>query len=78
MSLVDIMSEMKLHIFAEIALVIFIAVFIAVIVHVFRKRNRSTFDSARYMPLDDDNPQELRDPDEPRKGHGGRTEGVEG
>ena len=77
MSLVDIMSDMKLHMFAEVALVIFLAVFIAIVVHVFRKRNGAAFDSARYMPLDDDNPQELRDPDE-HKRHSGRAEGVEG
>ena len=63
MSLSDIMGAMRLYMYAEIALFIFLAMFLAVLVHVLRKKNESRFDSARYMPLDDDNPQEPRDPD---------------
>ncbi len=70
MSLVDIMSAMRLHMYAEVALLIFLAMFLAVVIHVFRRNNEPRFESARFMPLDDDNPQELRDPD-------GRDKGAE-
>lgn len=63
MSLADIMGAMRLHMFAEIALFIFLAMFLGVVVHVLRKKNKSRFDSARFMPLDDEHPQEPRDPD---------------
>ena len=53
MSLTDIMSEAHLHVWAEIALVMFVVLFVAVVAYVFSRRNRATFDRASRLPLDD-------------------------
>jgi cbb3-type cytochrome oxidase subunit 3 len=60
MKLSDVMSSMGLAIYAEVALLIFFAVFIAVVAWVLAKRNRSRWEQARYMPLDDETPQSAR------------------
>ncbi len=53
MSLTDVMSEANLHVWAEVALVMFVLLFAAVCVYVFARRNRARFDRASRLPLDD-------------------------
>jgi cbb3-type cytochrome oxidase subunit 3 len=53
MKLGEIMSAAGLQVFAEIGLVLFLAIFAGVLVYTFTKRNRATFDRARTAPLDD-------------------------
>lgn len=53
MSLTDVMSEANLHFWAEVALVMFVALFAGVVIYVFSRRNRATFDHASRLPLDD-------------------------
>jgi cbb3-type cytochrome oxidase subunit 3 len=53
MSLTDIMSEANLHFWAEVALVMFVALFVGVVLYVFARRNRAAFDHASRLPLDD-------------------------
>ena len=59
MRLSEIMSNAGLAIYAEIALVIFLLVFSAVALRLLFG-NKKTWDDARYMPLDDENPQQPR------------------
>jgi cbb3-type cytochrome oxidase subunit 3 len=54
MSLVDVTSAMRLHVFAEVALVLAAAGFAGVLLSVFLRRNREHFERARFMPLEDD------------------------
>jgi cbb3-type cytochrome oxidase subunit 3 len=49
----DLMSAMGLQVWAEIGLVLFLALFAGVIVYTFGPRRRETFDQARHMPLDE-------------------------
>jgi cbb3-type cytochrome oxidase subunit 3 len=56
MSLTDIMSGMRLHLFAEAAFVLALTAFGAVLVAVFRRGNRAAFERARYIPLEDERP----------------------
>ena len=53
MSLTDIMSQANLHVWAEVALVMFVLLFVGVVAYVFSRRNRDRFDRARRLPLDD-------------------------
>ena len=53
MSLSEIMSQSGLEGWAEIGLVLFLAIFAGVLVYTFRRRNQAKFDRARRMPLDD-------------------------
>lgn len=53
MRLTDIMSSLRLEAYAEIALVIFLAVFVAIVIWTFSKRQKAVFDRARYLPLQD-------------------------
>jgi cbb3-type cytochrome oxidase subunit 3 len=53
MRLSEIMSAAGLQVFAEIGLVMFLAIFAGVVVYTFTKRNRATFERARTAPLDD-------------------------
>jgi hypothetical protein len=53
MSLRDIVSASGLTIFTEIALVLAIVTFLYVVATTLARRNQSTFDHARLMPLDD-------------------------
>jgi cbb3-type cytochrome oxidase subunit 3 len=53
MRLSEIMSAAGLQIFAEIGLVMFVAIFAGVVVYTFTRRNRATFDRARTAPLHD-------------------------
>ena len=54
MSLSDIMSGMRLHIFAEAALFLASLAFLGVLVTTFLRRNREPFERARLIPLQDD------------------------
>jgi cbb3-type cytochrome oxidase subunit 3 len=53
MRLGEIMSAAGLQVFAEIGLVLFLAIFAGVLAYTFAKRNRALFDRARRAPLDD-------------------------
>jgi cbb3-type cytochrome oxidase subunit 3 len=53
MRLSEIMSAAGLQVFAEIGLVLFVAIFAGVLVYTFTKRNGATFDRARRAPLHD-------------------------
>ena len=53
MRLAEIMSAAGLQVFAEIGLVLFLAIFAGVLVYTFTKRNRATFERARLAPLCD-------------------------
>jgi cbb3-type cytochrome oxidase subunit 3 len=64
MKLSDVMSSMGLAFYAEVALVIFFAVFVGVAFHVYRREMRPVYERARLMPLDDETPQDPRDPEE--------------
>jgi cbb3-type cytochrome oxidase subunit 3 len=54
MSLVDVTSAMRLHVFAEAALILAAAGFAGVLLSVLLRRNREHFARARFMPLEDD------------------------
>lgn len=54
MSLVDVTSAMRLHVFAEAALILAAAGFAGVLASVLLRRNREFFERARFMPLEDD------------------------
>ncbi len=54
MRLSDIMSRMGLASYAEVGLIIFLAVFVAVVIHVYRKGNQAQWEHASMLPLDDD------------------------
>lgn len=56
MRLSDIMSAMQLGTYAEVALVLFMAAFAAIAVNVFRRRNADTWEQARHLPLDGEQP----------------------
>jgi cbb3-type cytochrome oxidase subunit 3 len=51
MKLAEIMSAAGLQVFAEIGLVMFLAIFAGVLVYTFTRKNRATFDRARLAPL---------------------------
>ena len=53
MSLSEIMSQSGLEGYAEVGLVLFLAIFAGVLGYTFRRRNQARFDRARRMPLDD-------------------------
>lgn len=53
MRLAEIMSAAGLQVFAEIGLVLFVAIFCGVLVYTFTKSNRAIFERARTAPLDD-------------------------
>lgn len=54
MRLSDIMSNLGLASFAEVGLIIFLAVFIAVAFRVFSKKYQAEYEAASLMPLDDE------------------------
>jgi cbb3-type cytochrome oxidase subunit 3 len=53
MKLSDIMSNAGLSIYAEIALVLFLAVFIAVVIRTWAPSRRRALEEAAQLPLDD-------------------------
>jgi len=56
MKLSDIMSHAGLAIYAEVALLIFLAAFLAIAWSVLRPSRKAGYDAAARMPLDDENP----------------------
>lgn len=60
MKLSDIMAAAGLSIYAEIALVLFLASFGGIVWWIFRKSNRRRWEREAMMPLDDIHPQEPR------------------
>lgn len=56
----DVMSGSGLAVYAELAMILFAAAFLAITIWIWLPRNRSMWDSASRMPLDDDQPQEPR------------------
>jgi len=54
MSLTDVMSGFGLQLFAELGLVLFGGAFVAIVVTTFLRRNRETFERARFLPLEDE------------------------
>jgi cbb3-type cytochrome oxidase subunit 3 len=53
MSLSEIMAQAGLTVYAEIGLVLFLILFLGILVYTFRRRNRSKFERARRLPLED-------------------------
>lgn len=53
MRLSDIMSQLGLTFYPQVALIIFLGVFIAVAIRTFRKSRKSDLESMASMPLDD-------------------------
>ncbi len=61
MSLTDLMSSMKLTVWPEVALVIFLGAFFAIAMRTFGARHRAEQDEAGLLPLQDDaSPREIR------------------
>ena len=56
MTLTDLMSNSGLVIFAEIALLLFLAAFIVVVVRIFAPGRRREMEAAGRLPLDDHDP----------------------
>jgi hypothetical protein len=54
MSLTDIMSAMRLNLFAEVAFLVALAGFATVLVTTFLSANRAAFERARFLPLEDE------------------------
>jgi cbb3-type cytochrome oxidase subunit 3 len=53
MRLSELMSNMDLAVYPQIALVIFLAVFAGVMVRVFSKKKTKDYEEASRLPLDD-------------------------
>lgn len=53
MKLSDVMSGAGLSIYAEIAMVIFMAVFIGIVIHLFRPSRRESLERHGAIPLDE-------------------------
>lgn len=61
MSLTDLMSSMKLTVWPEVALLIFLGAFFAIAVRTFRASQRGAQDEAGRLPLEDDaRPRQIR------------------
>ncbi len=54
MSLADVMGGSGLSAWAEAGLLLTVAVFAAVTIRAFSRRNRESFERARFLPLEDD------------------------
>ena len=63
MRLSDIMGKADLASYAEVAVIIFFVVFMAIVIHTFRRSRKQEHDDAAKIPLDDDVPVHLREPD---------------
>ena len=53
MSLTDVMSAMQLELYAEVALVLFLAAFLVVVAQVLSATRKPEWQRARYLPLED-------------------------
>ncbi len=63
MKLSDVVSHAGLSRFAEVGLVLFVLAFLAIIWWVFRPGARARWKADAVLPLDDDTPQQPRDPE---------------
>jgi cbb3-type cytochrome oxidase subunit 3 len=54
MSLSDLMGAMRLAVWPQIALVLFLLLFAGVLVYAFGRSRQGTFDRARRLPLGDE------------------------
>lgn len=61
-SLTDVVSGAGLHLYADIALIIFLAVFVAILARVLLA-NRSTWEHEAHLPLEDDTASPTTPPD---------------
>lgn len=57
MHLSDIMGEAGLVSYAEAGLILFVLAFAFIMVYTYSRRNRARYESARFLPLEDDDPQ---------------------
>ncbi len=62
MKLSDIIGNSGLSIYAQIALVIFVAAFVAILIWLFRPGSTERFRRDAQIPLDDETPVERRTP----------------
>ncbi|HET9300598.1 MAG TPA: hypothetical protein VFO11_11695 [Candidatus Polarisedimenticolaceae bacterium] len=53
MSLGELVSALRLHLWAEIALVLFFTLFLGVLVYALGRKRAALFDRARHLPLDE-------------------------
>ena len=53
MTLSELVSALRLHLWAEIALVLFLALFLGVLVYAFGRKRGEVFEKARHLPLDE-------------------------
>ncbi len=60
MRLSDIMGAADLSVYAEIAMLLFIAAFVAIVISIFAPSRKRMYDDASRMPLDDEHPQTPR------------------
>ena len=54
MSLSDVMSAFALQVFPEVGFVLFGAAFLVIAVTMFLRRNRTYFERARFLPLEEE------------------------
>ncbi len=60
MKLSDIMGAANLSVYAEVAMILFIAAFLVIVIAIFAPGRQKTYDAASRMPLDDEHPQTPR------------------
>ena len=60
MRLSELMSNMDLSFWPQVALIIFVAIFAGVVVKTFAKSQQTKHEAASRMPLEDDVPQQER------------------
>lgn len=58
MKLSDVMGAANLSIYAQVALILFLAAFAGIVFRTFRPSRRREFEDARRLPLDDGTPRE--------------------
>ena len=61
MKLSDVMGNSGLSVYAEIAMILFMAAFLAIVIRIFWPSRRAELEKHRNMPLDDDRPMEPRE-----------------
>ncbi|MBI2406929.1 MAG: cbb3-type cytochrome c oxidase subunit 3 [Gemmatimonadetes bacterium] len=60
MRLSDIMGAANLSVYAELAMILFLAAFVVIMIAIFAPGRKHTYDAASRMPLDDEHPQTPR------------------
>ena len=56
MRLSELMSQMNLATYPQVALILFLAIFVVVTVRTFSKHRRATYEELAHMPLRSDEP----------------------